>query len=300
MSRDGSSSAEHGPELEPPREGLLHPSLLLGPSPRGGSVAHGRLARPRLLDLEGQAALRVSVPSQLMQFIERSLHDLDELINLRRAELGELRRVNQHRVATAVPSAGLAVPADEGVARGAANGSAFDSVLRQLAGEQERTARLLERVRLIEAERDTLAGRLRELVVERDGLQHARLRLKDAADTKDIELDSLRSQLKRKATRVEELETQLLEYLQTNDIPLEPGETADASKDGREHWSARVSELEEQLAVVSNVGGLNQAFSAALEPQYSKVYRPYELEVVELRQEIVYHLNEKYVLLLNA
>ena len=275
-----------------------------------------------------------------MQFIERSLHDLDELINLRRAELGELRRVNQHRVATAVPSAGLAVPADEGVARGAANGSAFDSVLRQLAGEQERTARLLERVRLIEAERDTLAGRLRELVVERDGLQHARLRLKDAADTKDIELDSLRSQLKRKATRVEELETQLLEYLQTNDIPLEPGETADASKDGREHWSARVSELEEQLAeasrreesyrmslsaaeerlqlsagedwsarvseleeqlaVVSNVGGLNQAFSAALEPQYSKVYRPYELEVVELRQEIVYHLNEKYVLLLNA
>ena len=177
--------------------------------------------------------------------------------------------MNQHRFAGTAPQALLI---DENAARANSGATAFDSVLRQLVGEQERTARLVEQVRLMEAERDAFAARVKELVSERDGLQYSRLALKDASDTKDIEIESLRSQLRRKTSRVDELESQLLGYLQQAKNP-EADTNATAYRaslvlaeermmeSSGEEWSARVSELEERLA---EAGRREEAYRASL------------------------------------
>jgi hypothetical protein len=93
--------------------------------------------------------------------------DLDELISMRRSELGELRKVNQHRVTSGSQSTHASpgnAEINPSLSRNEKSGAnAFDTMLKQLSGEKERVAKLMDQLRLMERERDTYAERVKEV-----------------------------------------------------------------------------------------------------------------------------------------
>lgn len=155
--------------------------------------------------------------------------------------MDDLRRANQVRVVPTV------IPSETRETNGGRD--AFDTMLRQLSGEQERVAKLLEQVRRMEHERDVYAERVKESATENSHLQSVCASLRDSAYTKDVEMQLVSSQLSSKAMRCAELEALLAEAM--NHESLSYGTASLSAEHSQE--SPEVAELNRALSRVSEL-----------------------------------------------